>query len=190
MAKSKDSHWRWHPRLQNMALFQWKIYFFLKGGQTGPNRAKQVQTGANSAKHSQTRHGKSWFLSASKFMNKYIKRFIYRQTWVYPRVALQLNMTAMAVYGRAEYQNPSIRRGLSLKVVFHLRLSSIIGCLPTKVVLHRMSSSIEGHLPSRVIFHQGFSSIKGHLPSKVLFHRRLSSIKGPLPSLVVYYLRW
>ena len=59
---------------------------------------------------------------------------------------------------------------------------SFISCLSLKVVFHQRVSSIKGCLPSKVFFHQRLSSIKGCLPSKVIFHRSSSSIKGRLPS--------
>ena len=37
-----------------MALFRCTISFFLKGGQTGPHRAKRVQRGPNGVKQGQT----------------------------------------------------------------------------------------------------------------------------------------
>ena len=42
-------------------------------------------------------------------------------------------ITATAVYGRAESRNLSKRSRLPLKVVFHQRLPSIDGHLPSKV---------------------------------------------------------
>ena len=76
-----------------------------------------------------------------------------------------------------------------IKDVFHQRLSSIKGCLPSKVIFHLRLSSIKSCLPSNVIFRQRssstkihfpqrLSSIKGFLPLKVLLHQRLSSIKA------------
>ena len=69
-----------------------------------------------------------------------------------------------------------------LKVIFHKRLSSIKGCLPSnvKVVFHQRESSTKGHLPSKVFFHQRASSIEGCLPSKVVSHQGLSFIKDYL----------
>ena len=72
-------------------------------------------------------------------------------------------------------------------VVFHLRSSSIKGCLPLKVIFHQRSSSIKGLLPLKVVFHQRSSSIKGGLQSKVVFYQRSSSIKDRLPSKGVFH---
>ena len=76
------------------------------------------------------------------------------------------------------------------KIVFHQRVSSIKGRLPSKVIFHTSLSFLKGCLPSKVIFHQRPSSIIGHLPSKDVFHQWSSSIKGPLSSKVVFHQRW
>ena len=55
------------------------------------------------------------------------------------------------------------------KVVFYLRSSASVGCLPTKVVFHRESSSFFSRLPPKVVFQQRCP------PPTVVFHQRLSS---------------
>ena len=46
----------------------------------------------------------------------------------------------------------------------------------SKFVFHKKLSSIRGCIPSKVVFNQSLSSIKGCLPSKVIFLQRLSSV--------------
>ena len=71
-----------------------------------------------------------------------------------------------------------MKHRLPLKVVFHLRSSSIWGHLPIEVVFHLRSSSI------RIVFHW-----RSCLPLEVVFHWRSSSIGGRLPLEVVFYWR-
>ena len=69
--------------------------------------------------------------------------------------------------------------------VFHKRWSPIKGCHPSEVIFHQRISSIIGPPPSltsikcclwlKVVFHQRSSSINGLVLSKVVFHQRLSS---------------
>ena len=112
----------------------------------------------------------------------------WKQPWIWKKNAIDINeMTATAVYGRAESRNLSIGIRLSLKVVFHRGSSSIEGCLPRKVVFHWRSSSTEGCLPSKIVFCQRLSSFKVCLPSKIIsnvaFYQRPYSIKGPFEYL-------
>ena len=96
-----------------------------------------------------------------------------------------------------------IEGGLSFKVVFHRKSSSINDPFPLKVVLHERLPLFEGHLQSKVISHGRSSSKEGHLlkrsssikeyfqlkfPSKFL-HWRLSSIKGYQTSKMVFHQR-
>ena len=83
----------------------------------------------------------------------------------------------------------SLKGNLPSKVVFLQSLSSINGCLPSKVIFHQMKSSIKGCLPSKVVFLQSLSSIKGCPLSKFVFHWWLVSIRGCLPSKVVFHQR-
>ena len=94
-------------------------------------------------------------------------------------------MTATAVYGRAQSQNPFITSLLPMKVIFHQNSSSTEGCLLAKVVFYQGSSSIEGCLPLKVIFHQELSSIEGHLPLKVGIIIPLLEVNQTIISLVV-----
>ena len=75
----------------------------------------------------------------------------------------------------------SIESCLSLKIVFHQRVSSINDCFQSKAIFHQRQSSI------KVIFHQRLSSIKSLLPLKVIFQRRPYSIKGHLSSRVIFH---
>ena len=67
-------------------------------------------------------------------------------------------------YGRVHYQN-----------VFYSCFFNKF-CLLKKIVFHQKLSSIKGRLPSEVVFHHRSSFIKGCLPSKVVFHQRSSSV--------------
>ena len=75
----------------------------------------------------------------------------------------------------ASSSSSSIEGHLSLKVIFHWRLSSIEACLPLMVIFHWRLSSVEGCLPSKVLVHLRSFSFGGHLSSKSF------SIKGCLP---------
>ena len=68
----------------------------------------------------------------------------------------------MKKYRKAEYVQRRVPSGnvqvlfvfeVVLIVVFHQRVSSIKGCLPSKVVFHQRSSYIKGRLPSKDVFH-------------------------------------
>ena len=74
--------------------------------------------------------------------------------------------------------------------IFHQRLYSNKGHLPSKLVSHQRSSSSKDQLPSKVSFHCQNCSIKINLPSKVVFHQRISSIQGGLPSKVIFNQSW
>ena len=69
--------------------------------------------------------------------------------------------------GPKQFLGLHITKSLGLYFVFHQRLSSIRGPLPSKVVFHQRLSSIKGCLSSKVVLHQRLSLIKGHLSSKV-----------------------
>ena len=117
----------------------------------------------------------------------------------------------MVLSVKLQFRKPSSSEAVfpskDLKVIYHLRSSSIKGHLPSNVVFHQESSSIKGSLPSKVVFHLRLSwwssSIIGYLPPKVVlhlrssptkgclqpksvFHQRLSSTKGHLPLKVVF----
>ena len=77
-------------------------------------------------------------------------------------------------------RSSSIKVYHPLKIVFNWRSSSIEGCLSSMDVFNWKSSSIEGRLSSKVISHCRSSSIKGRLPLNFIFHQRLSSIEGCL----------
>ena len=75
------------------------------------------------------------------------------------------------------------------KVVFYLRRSASVGCLPTKVVSHRKLSFSFGRLPQKVFFQQRSSSTDGHLSPKDVFHQRSCSTEGRLPPRVAFHRR-
>ena len=74
--------------------------------------------------------------------------------------------------------------------IFHMRSSSIEGCLPTEVIFEFRLSSHAGRLPLEVNMHRRLYSLEGCLPLEassleVVLHWRLSSIGGQMPFDVV-----
>ena len=93
------------------------------------------------------------------------------------KVSLQLRITSGSNGQNVEMY--STEGNFPSKDVFHQRLFSIKGGVPSDVY-HKRLSPIKGCLPSKVVFHLRFFSMKN------VFHQRLSSNKGHLQSKVYY----
>ena len=115
------------------------------------------------------------------------------------RLCLQCKTPVQGAFSSESLFSPS-KGGLPLKFIYHWRSSSIESHLPSKVVFHQRLSSINSIFHLRLSSVKGCLTIKSFLSSKVVFHERSSSIEGLLnwrsssiegchPLIVVYCWR-